>query len=148
MSAYTQILYHIVFGTKYRARCLQKGQRTALFNYIWGILNNNTCHVYRINGVEDHLHLLTHVHPTVRLSSLIKDVNLASHAFIKQEKLFPNFNGWQEGYGAFTHHFKDKNRLISYIKNQEAHHWHMSWPEELQALLKEHGVSYDENYLL
>ncbi len=36
MSTYTQILYHIVFGTKYRARCLQKGQRTALFNYILG----------------------------------------------------------------------------------------------------------------
>jgi len=79
---------------------------------------------------------------------LIKYVRLASHSFIKQEKLFPNFNEWQEGYGTFTHHFKDKNRLIGYIKNQEAHHRHMSWPEELQVLLEEHGVSYDENYLL
>lgn len=148
MSTYTQILYHIVFGTKYRSCCLQKGQRTVLFKYIWGILNNNKCHVYRINGVEDHLHLLTHIHPTVSLSSLIKDVKLASHSFIKQEKLFPHFKGWQEGYGAFTHHFKDKNRLIGYIKNQEAHHRYMSWPEEMQALLEEHGVSYDENYLL
>jgi hypothetical protein len=42
----------------------------------------------------------------------------------------------------------DKNRLIGYIKSQEAHHRHMSWPEELQALLEEHGVPYDEKYLL
>lgn len=102
----------------------------------------------RINGVENHLHILTHIHPNVALSSLIKDIKLASNAFIKREKLFPLFKGWQEGYGAFTHHFNDKNRLINYIKNQEAHHRHVSWPEELKALLEEHGIVYEEKYLL
>jgi putative transposase len=38
--------------------------------------------------------------------------------------------------------------LIDYIKNQEAHHKHTSWPEELKALLEEHGIPYDEKYLL
>jgi putative transposase len=36
--------------------------------------------LYRINGVEDHLHILTHIHPTVALSSLIKDIKLASNS--------------------------------------------------------------------
>jgi len=104
--------------------------------------------LYRINGVEDHLHILTHIHPTVALSSLIKDIKLASNSWIKQENLFPAFKGWQEGYGAFTHQFNDKNRLIDYIKNQETHHRHISWPEELKALLEEHGIPFDEKYLL
>jgi putative transposase len=104
--------------------------------------------LYRINGVEDHLHILTHIHPTVALSSLIKDIKLASNSWIKQENLFPTFKGWQEGYGAFTHHCNDKNRLIDYIKNQEVHHRHISWPEELKALLEEHGIPFDEKYLL
>jgi putative transposase len=38
--------------------------------------------------------------------------------------------------------------LIDYIKNQEVHHRHISWPEELKALLEEHGVPFDEKYLL
>jgi len=91
MSTHTQLFYHIVFGTKYRIPCLQKNKRHVLFKYIWGILNNKQCHVYRINGVEDHLHILTHIHPTVALSFLIKDIKLASHSLIKRKKLFPAY---------------------------------------------------------
>lgn len=148
MSTHLQIHYHIVFGTKYKIPCLEKGQREILFKYIWGVLSNNNCHLYRMNGVKDHIHILTHIHPTVALSSLVKDIKLASNAFIKKEKLFPAFKGWQEGYGAFTHHINDKARLIRYIKHQEEHHKRVSWPEELKALLKEHRVVYNEKYLL
>jgi len=88
------------------------------------------------------------IHPTVTLTLLIKDIKLAIHTFIKQENLFPTYKGWQEGFGAFTHHLNDKNRLISYIKNQEAHHRHVNWLEELGALLQEHGIDFDERYLL
>ena len=127
MSTYLQIHYHIVFGTKYRVPCLVKEKRHPLFQYIHGVLKKNRCHLYRINGVEDHLHMLTHLQQSVALSSLIKDIKLASHAFIKQEKLFLDFAGWQEGYGAFTHHNREKGRLIEYIRNQETHHRRVSW---------------------
>jgi len=148
MSTYLQIHYHIVFGTKFRIPCLEKDHRDLLFRYIWGVLNNNRCHLYRINGMEDHIHILTHLHPAVGLSSLVKDIKLASNAWIKKENLFPKFKGWQEGYGAFTHHINDKQRLIRYIKHQEVHHKKISWPEELKALLQEHGIPYKEKYLL
>ena len=148
MSTYIQIHYHIVFGTKYRIPCLEEQHRDLLFKYIWGVLNNNKCHLYRINGVDDHIHILTHIHPTTALSSLIKDIKLASHAWIKKKQLFPAFKGWQEGYGAFTHHFNDKDRLIRYIKHQKEHHKRVSWPEELKALLQEHGIAFNEKYLL
>ena len=148
MNTYTQILYHIVFGTKYSAPVLIKKHRQLLFKYIWGILKNKNCHLYRINGVEDHLHILTHLHPSVSLSSLIKDIKVASSLYIKLQKLFPGFKGWQKGYGAFTHHIDDKSRLIEYIKKQESHHQKISWKEELIALFEEHGITFDEKYLL
>jgi len=84
---------------------------------------------------------------TVSLSSLIKDIKLASHTFIKGEDLFPEFNGWQKGYGAFTHHINDKCRLINYIKNQEIHHQQTTWKQELRKHFEEHGVDYNEKYL-
>jgi putative transposase len=147
MSTYTQILYQIVFGTKYRERTLTKNNRDELFKFISGILAEKKCHLYRINGVEDHIHIVTHLHPTVALSNLVKDIKLASTAHIKTEGLFPHFKGWQEGYGAFTYSIEAKDNLIEYVKNQEEHHRVKTFREEYVELLIEHGVEYDEKYL-
>ena len=148
MSTYTQIIYQIVFSTKNRQPTLAKGKRDDLYKYISGILNNKNCHLYRIGGVEDHIHILTHIHPSVSLAALVKDIKLASSEFIKKEKLFVNFNGWQEGYGAFTYSIKEKEILIEYIKNQESHHHKKTFKEEYIELLKEHRIEFEEKYLL
>lgn len=147
MSTYTQIIYQIVYSTKYRRRTLCKDHRRNLFGFIWGILKNKNCHLYQINGVEDHLHILTSIHPSISLASLVKDIKLASTSFIKEEKLFPDFRGWQNGYGAFTYSIKEKQRLINYIKNQEEHHRKKNYKKELIELLHEHGIEFDEKYL-
>ena len=73
MSTYTQILYQIVFSTFNRDHTLVNPKRSELFKYIWGILRNKNCHLYRINGVADHVHIVTHIHPLIALSSLVKD---------------------------------------------------------------------------
>lgn len=148
MSTYTQILYQIVFSTKKRERTLiAKEDRIELFKYMWGLLKNKRCHLYRINGLEDHIHIVTHLHPSVSLASLIKDLKLASSAYIKQSNLFPLFKGWQEGYGGFSYSIKEKDNLIEYVKNQEEHHKTISFKEELIELLKEHEIKFDEKYL-
>jgi REP element-mobilizing transposase RayT len=148
MSTYTQIIYQIVFSTKYRERTLTKTNRDELFKYIWGLLKNKSCHLYRINGVEDHLHIVTHIHPSIALASLVKDIKLASSKHIKTNKLFKDFGGWQNGYGAFTYSMKEKDRLIEYVKNQEEHHRIKTFKEEYIELLREHGVEFEEKYLL
>ena len=43
---------------------------------------------------------------------------------------------------------KEKDRLIEYVKNQEAHHKTISFHDEYVALLKEHEIEFDEKYLL
>ncbi len=148
MSTYTQLIYQIVFTPYKREHTLDKVNRQELFKYISGLLNNKDCHLYRINGVSDHLHIVTHIHPTVSLASLVKDIKVASSGYIKANSLFPNFRGWQAGYGAFTYNIKDKDRLIEYVKNQEVHHQKKSFRDEYMTLLHEHGIEFDEKYLL
>lgn len=148
MSTYTQILYQIVFSTKYRERTLSAGDRPRFYSYISGILQNKKCHVYQIGGVEDHIHIVTHLHPSITLAGLVKDIKLASTVFIKSEKLFPNFNGWQDGYGAFTYSIAAKDNLINYVKNQEEHHQEKTFIEEYRKLLNEHDIEFDEKYLI
>ncbi|MEX1239733.1 MAG: transposase [Cyclobacteriaceae bacterium] len=76
-----------------------------LFEYTWGILKEKGCQekgcrLYRINGIEDHIHIATHIHPTVALASLIKDIKLATSSYVKANNIFRSFTGWQDGYAA------------------------------------------------
>jgi REP element-mobilizing transposase RayT len=119
-----------------------------LYRYIWGILKNKKCHLYKIGGVEDHLHIITHIHPTVAVAYLVKDIKLAASGFIKTENIFPSFNSWQDGYGAFTYAISAKNNLIEYVKNQKEHHKNISFRDEYISLLNEHGIEFNEKYLL
>lgn len=147
MSTYTQILYQIVFSTKNREKTLIEPGRERLYRYITGVLKNNHCHLYRINGVEDHLHIATHIHPSIAVSNLVKDIKLSSSNFIKEEKIFPEFTGWQVGYGAFTYSISAKEKLIEYIINQKEHHKQITFEEEYIKLLQEHNIDFDERYL-
>jgi len=146
MSTFTQSIFQIVFSTKYRQPSLAKPNREELYKYIWGVLKNKNCHLYRIGGITDHIHILTHIHPAISLASLVKDIKLSSSEYIKSLKLFPDFEGWQNGYGGFTYSIKDKDNLIEYIKNQEYHHNEITYIEELIDLLKEHEIEFDEKY--
>ncbi|MEO6132744.1 MAG: transposase [Saprospiraceae bacterium] len=147
MSTYTQIIYQIVFSTKDRIPCMSKDTREEVYKYIVGILKNKKCHPFQINGVEDHIHILTKIHPTIAPAFLIKDIKINSNGVIKNKKLFPDFPGWQDGYGAFTYSNNALPNLIQYVQNQERHHKTISFKEELMALLAEHGIEYDEKYL-
>ena len=147
MSTYTQILYQIVFTTKNNELTLLNSGQEKLYKYIWGILKNKKCHLYRIGGVLDHIHIITHIHPSVAVADLVKDIKLGSSSFIKKENVFPNFMGWQAGYGSFTYSISAKDNLIEYVKNQKEHHKKVSFRDEYISLLKEHRIEFDEKYL-
>lgn len=148
MATYTQIIYHIVFSTKDREPVLAADHRRDLFAYIWGVLKKHECHLYRLNGVADHVHILTDLHPTVALANLVKNIKIASSAWIKDEKVFQGFSHWQDGYGAFTCCMKEKDALIEYIKNQEGHHRTTTFADEYRRLLVEAGIEFDERYFV
>ena len=103
--------------------------------------------MYRINGVEDHIHIVTSLHPSVALVDLVKDIKLASSSKIKKDKDFPFFNGWQDGYGAFTYSIDAKDNLIEYVINQETHHKTVSFIEEYKKILSDFKIEFDEKYL-
>ncbi len=148
MSTYTAVSYHIVFSTKDRVPVLQRDSRPDLFRYIWGIIRNRQGHLYRINGVQDHVHILSSLHPAVCLADFIKDIKTGWARWIKQKAVFKRFSHWQEGYAAFTCARRDRDGLIEYIKRQEEHHRRITFEQEYRKLLVEAGIEFDERYLL
>jgi putative transposase len=149
MSTYTQILYQIVFGSYDYTPFLTSENEKLLFSYIAGILKNKSCHSYIVGGASNHIHIITHLHPTVAPAYVVKDIKLATHKMILENgKLFSHFTGWQVGYSSFTYHISSKVNLIRYVENQREHHKIFSFKKELIELLKEHSVYFNEDYLI
>jgi putative transposase len=147
MSSHRQILYHIIFGTKYRKPVIDPYHKAELYHYIWGIVKNKKCILYQINGSNDHIHILADLHPSVSLADFVKDIKVASSIWMKESGNYPGFQGWAEGYGAFTYPYRDKAVILNYIKNQEVHHRNVSSRQEYIVLLKKFGVDYDGRFI-
>ena len=144
--SYTQILYHIVLRTKRSEPAIVQENAASLYKYVWGIVKNKKGKLYRINGMEDHVHILSDLHPSFALADFVKSIKVATSLWMKQSSDFPEFKGWEEGYAAFTCSYKDKEMLINYIKKQQEHHRKENARDELMRLWIENGMEPDMHY--
>ena len=147
MSSYTQLLYHIVWSTKHRAPILNEENRASLFRYLSKILKNKNCYLYCMNGMDDHIHILTSIHQSLKVSVVVGELKRSSSIWIKKNNIFPGFESWQIGYGAFSLNYKDRHRVIQYIINQAEHHKKKSFATEYKDLLADHEIEFEEKYL-
>ena len=142
--SYVQSLYHVVICTKYRAMTIDNANKTHLYKYIWGIINNSNCKLIKMNGIPNHIHMLIELHPTVAIADMVRDIKRASSHYAKQSELFPLFDGWSAEYAAFSSSYSMKEKIIKYIENQEIHHGKESFESEYKRLAVLHGMKYYE----
>jgi len=147
MSSFRQVYYQVIFSTKNREHTIEEEHEHELYKYIWGIIKRHGCKLYRINSMPDHIHIFSDLHPSVCLSDYVKNIKVASNLWMKESGKFKLFQGWQEGYGAFTYSSRDKDMIINYIKKQKEHHRQETFYNEYKRLLKENEIDFDEKYL-
>ena len=109
-------------------------------------MKNYGAFVYRIGGMPDHVHILVDITSKMALSDFVKRLKQESSYLLKKDSSFSNWNGWGEGYGAFTYSVSEVPVVIEYINNQKEHHKKVSFIEEYRQWLIEMGVSSDEPY--
>jgi REP element-mobilizing transposase RayT len=144
---YTVLLYHIIFSTKGREPLLTREARTILFPYMAGIIANQAGMALIINGVADHVHVLCRLKSKPDVAEVVQAIKGGSSAWFNKESGLGALH-WQEGYGAFTVSYSQRDRVFRYIQNQEAHHRKQSFAEEFEAFLIKHGVEYDRRFFL
>ena len=137
----------IVFSTKNREPVLLKERRKELYKYIWGICKNKKCYLYQINGIEDHIHILVDIASTISISEFVRDLKTNTTRWLKENQIFPDYKGWQGEYAAFTASYEQRDVVIQYIKNQETHHKHESFVEEMMRFYDKVGIQYEKKYL-
>ncbi len=144
--SYTKLIYHIVLRTKSSKRTLSLEHSDDLYRYIWGFIQAKDAKLYRINGVEDHIHLCTSIPATETVAHFVQELKSNSSKKLKSMPGFEYFEGWGEGYAAFScsHHHIDE--VVKYIMNQREHHKRHTFREEYEALLAEMGLTLDERH--
>lgn len=99
--------------------------------------------VLRAGGINDHVHLLLSLPATVDIAKAVQLLKGNSSKWIHDT--FPDMEAfeWQTGYGAFSIGVSGVSDTVAYIDNQAAHHKRLTFQEELQAILRKHGIEYE-----
>ena len=143
--SYTQLLYHAVVRTYRSENTLPTDDRIHfMYKDMWGIINNKGGHLYRINSMSDHVHLLFTTPPVIALSDFMKALKASSSKMIKLADGFEKFKAWGEGYAALSCSLRDKDNIIKYIINQQEHHKKVTFKDEYKSFIKEMGLELDE----
>ncbi len=143
---FSHLCYHFIFSTKDRIASIGHELKPRLHAYIGGILRELKCTPLAIGGTADHVHVLPMLPTTACVSDVMRIVKTNSSRWARREMRKRTF-GWQTGYAAFTVSRSSVRSVARYVAEQETHHRRRSFKDEFIALLKKHGVEYDERYI-
>jgi putative transposase len=147
VNTYSQLNIHCVFAVKGRENVITKDFRYDLHSYMSGILNNDESYPLAVNGWLDHVHVFFELPVTMAVSDQMRMLKASSSKWINDNKLVKGKFSWQEGYGAFSYSKSQRDNVIKYIMNQEAHHRKMTFREEYLELLKKFNIKFEDKYL-
>jgi REP element-mobilizing transposase RayT len=139
--SYVSLYTHIVYSTKNRTPQIDPALEERLFPYLAAIVRELGGRACVINGVPDHVHLLTETSATIPLAHLIGKVKGCSSKWIHDT--FPEHAKfeWQRGYGAFSVSRSIVPIVARYIERQKTHHRKATFADEFRALLAKHDIT-------
>ena len=145
--SFCNLTYHLVFSTKQRRPWITKEFGRRLYDYLGGTIRDLGGTMLAINGMPDHVHILTRLRQDIAVSVVLRKIKASSRKWI--HGVFPDATqfAWQSGYGAFTVSKSRIEDVRAYLDEQEQHHRTRTFQEEFVALLEAHGIEYDEKFL-
>ncbi len=100
--SYSSNRIHLVFSTKNRAKLLAEDFQPKFWAYLAGIAHNQGFEAKIVGGVEDHIHALLILAPSMPLARAVQFLKGSSSKWINDAKAVEEHFAWQEGYGAFS----------------------------------------------
>ena len=141
---YSQNVLHVIFSTKDRQKTISPEFQPRLWAYVAGVCRKLEILVHAIGGIEDHIHLLIQVPPTLPVAKAVLTIKSNSSRWANEQGL--TF-AWQQGYAVFSVSSSNVPAVVQYIRNQHAHHKKRGFQEEFVTLLKKHGITFDPKFV-
>jgi putative transposase len=133
---YVCLRFHVIFSTAQRRPFIDPKLESELWKYIGGVARNYGMKAHEVGGVEDHVHILLAIPPTISLAKGVQVIKANSSRWMK-EKGRREF-AWQQGYAAATVSLSIHEKVVAYIRNQREHHARQSSRAEFDAFLRRH----------
>jgi putative transposase len=145
---YLCVNLHLIWSTKERRRFIHSEWENRLHAFLGSISSANNAKLIEVNSQPDHIHLYISLPSTISLADLINAYKSNSSRWIRQTFTNMNLFSWQEGYAAFSVSKSREKATIEYIRNQQNHHKHKDFNQEILEIFNLHEITYDPRYLL
>ena len=86
--------------------------------------------------------MLVDVHPSIDLSSLLREVKQSSSKWLNGNANFPSFDGWAKGYFAESVGRDGVESCRQYILKQQEHHSKSNFLDEIAYLNSVNGLEF------
>ena len=137
---YVKLYIHFVWSTKNRYPFLSTPDlRAKVWLHIRDNAKKKNIYIDFINGFSDHCHCLVALGVDQTIKDVVQLIKGESSYWINKEQLCKSKFKWQDDYFAASVSESMTDKTREYIKNQEEHHKHKSFKDELNDFLEKHG---------
>jgi putative transposase len=121
---YWRLYYHVVWSTRERASLIRQDVEREIHKLIVGAARRNRIEVLAIGGIEDHVHVVISVPPSISLSDAVSRIKGASSHVIRERHnhVLQNEFNWQSEYGAVSISESQLDPVCSYVRDQRRRH--------------------------
>ena len=130
---YTRLYLHLVWSTWDRLPLITTELEARLYPAILAKCKELRCEPVAVGGIEDHLHLLTRLSPTISISELVRELKGSTSRLMNLSISPGSVFKWQGGYGAFTLRSSEVDVVRAYIQNQREHHQKRTFFEDWET---------------
>lgn len=118
----SDILLHFVWATKRREPLITPDVQERLYACMLAAASKAGCEVLAIGGIADHVHLAVRMSTATTAADLARRIKGTSSTLARQILQDGTVFRWQDGYGVYSFSRSHRQRVISYIHEQERHH--------------------------
>lgn len=129
---YTQLFIHLVWATWDRLLLIRPDYEPRLYSAIVRKCEALHCKVIAVNGVADHVHVLTYIPATITIADLVQHIKGSTSHLMNHEIAPERRFKWQGAYGAFSVSKMMTDKVATYVRNQKQHHRDRQLVDELE----------------
>ena len=119
---YVRLRYHMILATKGRRPCITPDVEPFVYEKLLEEAQALDSKIFLLGGVEDHIHGIVSIPPTLAVSDFHRDIKKQTTKAIRKEFCHLNDFKWCAGFTAFTVNPNAMSELWSYIETQKEHH--------------------------
>lgn len=137
--SYVSAWLHCVWSTKNREPILIKEIRSELFQHILDNGRKKGIWIDMVNGHKEHVHVLLSLSKNMTIADTMQLIKGESANWLNKHPLIKHKIQWQDDYFAVSVSQSQLDKVRNYIRNQEEHHRHKSFREEVNEFMEKYG---------